>query len=170
MIRFGKPVFPPDPEERDPWWCPLQISGLGSEKIHAIAGLDSLQALSLALHFARGYLPDEAQRHHGKIYWLTEDLDTIFDQRESVRILSEMCDEAIKALQSVEPLVRGLPDARAQEVSAIAARVILKYTRDLHLGDAPRGDYPDQADRDVYERAKEVYFKLREKFEPGGGS
>jgi len=55
---------------------------IGAWKIHTIAGLDSLQALSLAMHFARGYLPDEAQRHNGKIYWLTEDLDTIFDQRD----------------------------------------------------------------------------------------
>jgi len=94
------------------------------------------------MHFARGYLPDEAQRHNGKIYWLTEDLDTIFDQRESVLILSKMCDEAIKALQAAEPLVRGLPDAHAQEVSAIVARAILKYTRDLRLGDAPRAISP----------------------------
>ncbi len=168
-ISFGKPVLPPSSVDGAPWWCPVQISGLGREKIHAIAGLDSLQALLLAMRFVRESLPNEAQRHDGKIYWHTEDLDTIFDQRESVRILSEMCDEAIGALQAAEPIISGLRDKESREVGAIVSRAILKYTRDLRLGDGPRDDEPDQADRDVYERAKEVYFRFRDKFEPGEG-
>jgi len=84
VLRFGRPIYPPSPEEGDPWWCPLQIEGLGSEEIKPIAGYDSLQALLLALRFVRDYLPAEAARAGGRVYWITDDMDTIFDDRLSI--------------------------------------------------------------------------------------
>jgi len=78
-LRFGKPVYPPNPAEGDPWWCPLQVEGLGSGEIRPIAGEDSLQALLLALRFARDHLQAEAERLGGRVYWITEDLDAVFD-------------------------------------------------------------------------------------------
>ena len=48
-VTLGKPV--PDP--RDPertWMCPYQIRGIGDERTRAIFGVDTMQALILALH------------------------------------------------------------------------------------------------------------------------
>jgi hypothetical protein len=48
-VSLGKPV--PDP--RDPQrtrMCPYQIRGIGDERIRAIFGIDTMQALILALH------------------------------------------------------------------------------------------------------------------------
>jgi hypothetical protein len=46
IIRIGKPQIFPD--SRD-YYCPYQIIGLGKEKIRYAGGIDSIQALLLAL-------------------------------------------------------------------------------------------------------------------------
>ncbi len=51
-VRVGRP-------ERDPaggWICPHQILGLGDEMVYGAAGVDSLQALLLAIKMARIHL------------------------------------------------------------------------------------------------------------------
>src|SRR5262245_14205495 len=48
-VSLGKPV--PDPREPQlTRMCPFQIRGIGDEKTRAIFGIDTMQALILALH------------------------------------------------------------------------------------------------------------------------
>src|SRR5881392_2597568 len=69
-VRFGRPVRSPRPERGDPWWCPIQVAGLGKRQLRPIAGEDSLQALVLALEFVTHTLPMEAERAGGHLEWL----------------------------------------------------------------------------------------------------
>ena len=48
-VRIGRPI--PDPLEADrAWMCPYQIVGLGRDRVVGIFGVDSVQALLLAVH------------------------------------------------------------------------------------------------------------------------
>ena len=49
--------------------CPVQISGIQSDRVFEIAGADSLQALQLALRFA-GILLQAEQEQGAQITWL----------------------------------------------------------------------------------------------------
>ena len=69
-ITFGRPVRAPNPESRDPWWCPVRISGSGIELFRPIPGDDSLQALILGLEFAADILPEQAKSLRGRLDWL----------------------------------------------------------------------------------------------------
>ena len=64
IVTVGKPV--PDP--RDPkrtWMCPLQIMGVGDEKVRPIFGADAMQALILGLHILPTILESLARSGHG---------------------------------------------------------------------------------------------------------
>jgi hypothetical protein len=71
-VRFGRPVRSPQPRRGDPWWCPVEITGLGKSDLRSIAGEDSLQSLVLALEFATRVVPFEAERAGGHLEWLGE--------------------------------------------------------------------------------------------------
>ena len=71
-VRFGRPLRSPQAERKDPWWCPVEIAGLGRRRLRSIAGEDSLQALVLAFQFVTLTLPAEAERAGGRIEWLGE--------------------------------------------------------------------------------------------------
>jgi hypothetical protein len=77
-VRIGCPVRAPRPTRGDPWWCPVQISGLGRRRMEMIAGEDSLQALILALEFTSRVLPAEAARVGAHLQWLGEREDLVF--------------------------------------------------------------------------------------------
>ena len=74
-VRFGKPVRARHPHPRDPWWCPIEMTGRG---LTCVAGIDSLQALVLALHFAAERLPIQAAQADGKLEWLEQKEKLIF--------------------------------------------------------------------------------------------
>jgi hypothetical protein len=48
-VHVGKPIPDPSAEHGD-WFCPYKISGLGDSEVRAIFGVDSMQALLLAIH------------------------------------------------------------------------------------------------------------------------
>ncbi len=48
-VRFGKPQVEAS-SERGRWFCPYQIAGLNSDRVVAIFGIDSMQAVVLAMH------------------------------------------------------------------------------------------------------------------------
>lgn len=151
-------------EAGDPWWCPLQVEGLGPSKVRGIAGEDALQALLLALKFARDYLPEQAERAGGRVFWLTDDFDAVFDERRTVQLLEDALAESLDALEGAEPLLRVAGDG-AQGAATIASRVILKY-RDM--GDRPKDQRPPSHERSVFERAKALYFRLRDRYDGDG--
>ena len=77
-MRLGCPVRAPRPKRGDPWWCPIQISGLGKRRLEQVPGEDSLQALILALEFISRTLPAEAERVGAYLQWLGERENLVF--------------------------------------------------------------------------------------------
>ena len=115
-VRFGKPVQAPR-APREPWWCPLQVTGLGSKELQPIAGEDSLQALVLALKYTTRILPVEAKHAGGRIDWLGEEerpvfADTLMLEIQGIALLNlkKGLSAAVTALRadSVAPSRRAL--------------------------------------------------------------
>jgi uncharacterized protein DUF6968 len=69
ILRIGKPQI----KAHGVWYCPVQIIGIGDEKIEAIAGADSLQALLLGLQLGPTLLRYFAKSEQKKITWLGQD-------------------------------------------------------------------------------------------------
>jgi hypothetical protein len=69
-VKFGRPVRAPRPQPGEPWWCPVEISGLGSPAVRSVAGEDSVQALVLALRLAEEELRARARQARGQVDWL----------------------------------------------------------------------------------------------------
>lgn len=69
-VRFGRPVKGKGTFQRDPWWCPIEVKGAGLDSFRSVAGIDSLQALILALELVTRVLPTEAERAGFRIEWL----------------------------------------------------------------------------------------------------
>lgn len=93
-VRFGRPVRSPRWERGDPWWCPVQILGLGETKMTPIAGEDSVQALVLAFRFVEAALKARGGKAGGQIQWLGERERPIFAHT----FLLETMEAAIKNL------------------------------------------------------------------------
>ncbi|WP_061218538.1 DUF6968 family protein [Leptospira weilii] len=62
LIKIGKPKIHPEPDIG--WYCPLQIIGIGPEKIHAALGFDSLDSVENGLKMIGGFLV----RYFQKLY------------------------------------------------------------------------------------------------------
>jgi hypothetical protein len=101
FLRLGQPVRSPSAEEGDPWYCPIVIEGLGITRFKVIAGEDSLQSLLLALQLSKKILPKYAKEEGGSIYWLAEEMDSIFDQQNMIDVYSMMTGEAFQMLRDV---------------------------------------------------------------------
>lgn len=66
-IIFGLPEkFPGD----DDFYCPFQLVGLGDEKVRYAGGVDSMQALILALKKLSYYVSSLDEVKNGEIQWL----------------------------------------------------------------------------------------------------
>jgi hypothetical protein len=61
-------IGPPQPEGKD-WSCPIRLKGLVDNKERRIFGVDSWQAIILALRFAEAILQNEVRRG-GKLFYL----------------------------------------------------------------------------------------------------
>lgn len=64
-FQVGRPYF----EEGKNWWCPVVIIGPQSDKVHPIAGEDSLQSLNLALNFLGQRIKSLEKSLGGKFLW-----------------------------------------------------------------------------------------------------
>lgn len=93
-VRFGRPVRSPQASRNDPWWCPVEIAGLGRRRLRSIAGYDSLQALVLAFQFVTLALPAQAERAGGCIELAGERESLVF---ANMRLLN-MANEALENL------------------------------------------------------------------------
>jgi hypothetical protein len=67
VLRVGKPA--PDPLPGGDWGCPWQIAGLGDEAVDVTFGVDSLQALLLAVYAVRVTLAERADRAAVRLDW-----------------------------------------------------------------------------------------------------
>jgi hypothetical protein len=121
-VRFGRPLRAPRAERKDPWWCPVEITGLGRRRLRSIAGEDSLQALVLAFQFVTLTLPAEADRAGGRIDWLGERESVVFANTQLLTMTSKALDN----------LVDGLTEAvRVLESGGVRRAAFTKVTRRL---------------------------------------
>jgi hypothetical protein len=68
VVRIGRPM--PDTLPGGDWYCPRQIVGLGEESVAASFGVDSLQALLLAVYALRLDLAERAEAASVRLDWL----------------------------------------------------------------------------------------------------
>jgi hypothetical protein len=79
VLRIGRPIKDPTTRRSGDWCVPLQIDGLGPGKLVPVWGVDGLQALVLALDYARRSLTQWTEEAEGTIFWLDE-FDTLFGE------------------------------------------------------------------------------------------
>jgi hypothetical protein len=97
-VKFGRPVRAPGPERNDPWWCPVDISGLGKRRLEKVPGEDSLQALTLAMELVGRVLPVEADRVGGRLQWLGERESLVFANTFASALLARGLQNCITGL------------------------------------------------------------------------
>jgi hypothetical protein len=97
-VKFGRPVRAPRPERGEPWWCPVDISGLGKRRLERVPGEDSLQALTLAMELVTRVLPVEADRAGGRLEWLGERESLVFANTFASAILARGLQNCITGL------------------------------------------------------------------------
>ena len=118
-VKFGRPVRAPGPERGDPWWCPVQISGLGKRPLEKVPGEDSLQALTLAMEFVGRVLPVEADRAGGHLEWLGERESLVFANTFTSSLLARGLQNCITGLAEA---VDVLEQPGAKPVAGAVAR------------------------------------------------
>jgi hypothetical protein len=64
-VRIGKPVHRGAVDV--PWWCPVEVKGLGVLSLEFVAGPDATQAIHAAWRFLDETLPARARALHGSI-------------------------------------------------------------------------------------------------------
>ena len=78
-FKIGRPLKDPSTRRSGPWCVPILIEGLGPGRLAPVFGEDALQALVLALDYARRRLVHWAEEEGGVISWLLE-YDTLFGE------------------------------------------------------------------------------------------
>jgi hypothetical protein len=73
ILRVGKPQLKAKTNSQLRWYCPHQIVGIGSEGVHAIPGMDAMDALLTSLRLAHNFLKHYAHTEDKKITWLGEE-------------------------------------------------------------------------------------------------
>src|SRR5438445_4482407 len=79
-VQFGRPVRNPKAKENDPWCCPLRIEGAMPDYEGCVYGIDSLQALTIALEFVDKILPSIGHGKGGKVIYLDPQAPLIFNK------------------------------------------------------------------------------------------
>jgi Domain of unknown function (DUF6968) len=101
-IKLGAPV--PDPEENGrSWACPYQILGIGSDRVHAIFGVDALQALVFAIHTIPGELAAIARKTGGQFLFHDEHDPTFLS---ACRTALETAGDAFPVFEDAPPTTR----------------------------------------------------------------
>lgn len=84
------------------WWCPFEFRGLGRKRFYTLAGEDALQALLLAVNFARKIAPTlVAQAGGTTLSWLG-DLDFIYDHDKTEEFYARVAGEALGVLRRID--------------------------------------------------------------------
>ena len=125
QVKFGCPVRAPRPERGDPWWCPVQISGLGQRRLEKVPGEDSLQALILALEFACRILPVEAERAGAHLQWLGERENLVFANTFMSGMLARNLENCITGLADAVDVLENVRSGRAAKPLARRLRALI---------------------------------------------
>lgn len=79
FLDIGRPVKNPNGKRSDPWICPIQIRGMGPVRFSYAAGIDGVQALTLALNLSMTLLPIYAEAQGYRIEFLDPRYPLIYD-------------------------------------------------------------------------------------------
>jgi hypothetical protein len=139
-VKFGRPVRAPRPQRGDPWWCPVQISGLGRRQLEKVPGEDSLQALTLALEFVSRALPLDADRasppprtRSAHLQWLGERESLVFANTFTAGLLTRSLQNCMTGLaDAVDVLENGGAGAAARTMARRLRALVVSggYTAD----------------------------------------
>jgi hypothetical protein len=121
-LRIGLPVREPNPTPDAPWFCPLAIDGGGLDEFVAVGGVDSVQALVLALELASTRISEGAAGLKATAEWL-EDSERLILARHTIALGA---DNALTALlgrlkQASAILDTGAPSSARARVRAMEA-------------------------------------------------
>lgn len=70
LVQIGRPIREPSAKKNDPWACPFRIQGFQSDFESRVWGIDSMQALVIALDFVDKVLPLMNAGKEGKVEFL----------------------------------------------------------------------------------------------------
>jgi hypothetical protein len=65
LVKIGKP----QPSNHNDYCCPVQVTGIGEERVYGIFGVDSVQAVELGMRFLGSELQRLNTRYEGRIRW-----------------------------------------------------------------------------------------------------
>ena len=145
-VKFGRPVR--GPQRGDPWWCPVQISGLGKREMEKVPGEDSLQALTLALEHVSRVLPFEADRVGVRLQWLGERERLVFANTFTSSLLARSLQNCITGLADAADLLENAGTGAAARTMARRLRALVAsggFSADRHSG--PRSGRPLESPR-----------------------
>lgn len=130
-LSIGRPVQEPDARPEDPWWCPVQINGLGPNRLHTTAGVDSLQALLLALTSLYRMLSYYAEEEGGKIYFLITDEHPLFSQTHELELYARAVDILFKGMREIQARVFKMEYPDPKDKTSICDQIddIIRRTR-----------------------------------------
>lgn len=126
-VRFGQPAKRKGGTQRDPWWCPIEISGGGLNSFRAVAGIDSLQALILALDLITTVLPIEAERLGLRIEWLGETERLVLARQAFARSTESAMLTLFGLLRDVGAILSS--DRKCEQQTTAALRAIVASSR-----------------------------------------
>jgi hypothetical protein len=130
-LLIGRPVQEQDAGPDDPWWCPVQIDGLGPNRLHTTVGADSLHALFGALQFLYRMLPYYAQSEEGTIYWLTQEEHPLFSETHELELYARAIDILFKGMREIQGRISKIEYLDPEEKASICERIddAIKRTR-----------------------------------------
>jgi len=126
-VRFGQPVKSKRGTKRDPWWCPIEIRGAGLDSFRSVAGIDSLQALILALDLITKVLPIEAERLGLRIEWLGDTERLVLARQAFARNTESAMLTLFGLLRDVGAILS--PDRKSEQQTTAALRAIVESSR-----------------------------------------
>jgi len=130
-LLIGRPVQQPDAGTDDPWWCPVQINGLGPNRLHTNPGVDSLHALFEALKSLYRMLPYYAQNEGGRISWLNEEEHPLFSETHELELYAHAMDILFKGIREIQGRISKIECLDPKDKASICEHLddIIRRTR-----------------------------------------
>ena len=130
-LLIGLPVQEPDAGPDDSWWCPVLIDGLGPNRLHTNAGVDSLHALFEALKLLYRMLPHYAQTEGGTIRWLNEEEHPLFSETHELELYARAVDILFKGMREIQGRIIKMEYLDPKDKASICEHIddIIRRTR-----------------------------------------
>ena len=117
QIEFGRPVRAPRAQALDPWFCPVQIKGMGRQRLMPVAGEDSLQSLVLALRWCETELRRAGRRAGGYVEWGGDDDRPVFAHTVFLELMECSIKNLVAGLRAAVDLLEHPVRGRGQRAA-----------------------------------------------------